>query len=199
MAIDLNRADNSPKNINSDLLKFVNELIREAGERGTTLRIFEGYRSNDRQNYLFSVKKTTSLKGGQSKHNILPSQAVTILEYKNNQPSFDPKSFPYTDNFKKIVNNLLLKYPSIQWGGNWTRPLPIQFEITVTTPKTIDPPQVFKPVSTATTTIITDDFIIPKKMPESVKLTPAAIDVKIDNSTLIIGALALGLFLYIRK
>jgi hypothetical protein len=196
--VDLNKVDNSIKNINSDLVKFANELIAEASTRGTNLRIFEGYRSNDRQNYLYSVKKTTSLKAGQSKHNSFPSQAITVLEYKNNVPTWNLKSFPYTDNFKKIVNNLLLKYPSVQWGGNWSKPLPIQFEITVTTPKTINPPQPM-PKTTATTTIISDDFVIPKKLPEGVTIEPAAVKVEVDNSTLIVAAVALGLFFYLKK
>ena len=167
-------------------------MIDEAKQAGIDLRIFEGYRTNERQDYLYK-QKTTSLKGGQSKHNRQPSEAITILEYKKNQPTWG--NFPLTTQFKNIVNNLLLKYPSIEWGGNWDKPLVYQFEIKskITPVNIIPPPQENKIIPTT-------PVIIPTKPPEQKPvIIPTSIKMEVDNSTIIVLAIAAGLFFYFRK
>jgi hypothetical protein len=183
---------NNDKNlIDSNLVSFANKLISEAKQAGKDLRIFEGYRSNERQDYLFKVKKTTSLKGGQSKHNSQPSRAITILEYVKNQPTWG--NFPQTEQFKKIVNNLLMDYSNIEWGGNWTKPLVYQFEImTKIMPKDIIPAPV--PTKIINVNPMPTPTITPKPV-----LIPASIKMEVDNSSLIIGVLLLAGFLYFKK
>lgn len=191
----LTTANNDRKLINSSLLKFADSLISEAKKVGIDLRIFEGYRTNERQDYLFK-QKTTSLKGGESKHNRQPSEAITILEYKKNIPTWG--NFPSTVQFKNIVNNLLLTNSSIEWGGNWTKPLVYQFEIrTAIINKDIIPPAQPEKIIE----IIPVDPTIkpaPQINPMPV-LKPASIKMEVDNSTIIIGVLLAGAFLYFRK
>ena len=110
---NLDVANKDPNKINSELLRFSNSLINALKLKGYDYRIFEGHR----QNYLYSVKKTTSLKGGESKHNKLPSEAVSIVQYIKNQPVWGGAISG--QEFKTIVNNKLLSYPNIIWGGNW--------------------------------------------------------------------------------
>lgn len=189
MATNLDLVNNNRNLIDSNLLSFADRLILEGRQAGKDLRIFEGYRSNERQNYLYNVKKTTSLKGGQSKHNSQPSKAITILEYKNNQPTWG--GFPQTDQFKKIVNNLLMDYSSVEWGGNWSKPLVYQFEIiSKVVPKNIIPmPQPEKIINV-------NPVNIPKPKPN---LIPTSIKMEVDNSSIIIGAVLIAGFLYFKK
>ena len=112
----LDAVNKDPSKINSELLRFANSLINDLKLKGYDYRIFEGYRTNERQNYLYSVKKTTSLKGGQSKHNKLPSEAVSIVQYLKGQPVWGGSISG--QEFKTIVNDKLLSYPNIIWGGN---------------------------------------------------------------------------------
>lgn len=193
--MSLTTANKDRNLINSSLLKFADSLISEAKKVGIDLRIFEGYRTNERQDYLFK-QKTTSLKAGESKHNRQPSEAITILEYKKNQPTWG--NFPSTTQFKNIVNNLLLNNSNIEWGGNWTKPLVYQFELkSKITPVDIIPPaQPNKVIE-----IIPIDPTIrpaPQINPMPV-LKPVSVKMEIDNSTLIIGVLLAGAFLYFRK
>jgi len=183
---------NNDKNlIDSNLISFANKLILEARQAGKDLRIFEGYRSNERQDYLFKVKKTTTLKGGQSKHNSKPSKAITILEYVKNQPTWG--GFPQTKQFKEIVNNLLIDYNNIEWGGNWAKPLVYQFEIiTKIMPKDIIPPP--QPTKIINVNPMPSPVVTPKPV-----LIPASVKMEIDNSTMIIGVLLLAGFLYFKK
>jgi hypothetical protein len=190
MAIDLNKANNDKNLISSHLVKFSNELINEAKQAGIDLRIFEGYRSNERQDYLYK-QGTTSLKGGQSKHNKKPSEAITILEYKKGQPTWG--NFPQTKQFKDIVNNLLLNHPSVEWGGNWTKPLVYQFEIK----SKITPVNIIPPIQPSKVINITP--VTPINTPEKPKLIPASVKVEVDNSTIIVGVILLAGFLYFRN
>lgn len=189
MATNLDLVNNNRNLIDSNLISFADRLIAEGKQAGKDLRIFEGYRSNERQDYLFKVKKTTTLKGGQSKHNSQPSKAITILEYINNKPTWG--NFPQTKQFKEIVNNILMDYNMVEWGGNWTKPLVYQFEIiTKVIPKNIVPaPQPAKIINV-------DPVFPPTPKP---KLIPASVKMEVDNSTLIIGVILAGAFLYFKK
>jgi hypothetical protein len=193
--MSLTTANKDRNLINSNLLKFADSLISEAKQVGIDLRIFEGYRTNERQDYLFK-QKTTSLKGGQSKHNFKPSQAITILQYKNNQPTWG--GFPQTTQFKNIVNNLLMINSSIEWGGNWKNPLVYQFEIrTPISNKDIIPPAQQNKIIEVTPiepTIKPASQINPMPV-----LKPVSVKMTVDNSTLIIGVILAGAFLYFNK
>jgi len=208
--------------INPELVKFLNVLIQELKLKNYDFRIFEGYRSNERQNYLYSVKKTTSLKGGQSKHNKIPSEAVSIVQYINNQPTWG--GFILTEEFKKIVNGVLLTYPRIEWGGNWKNKIPYQFEIKSNLsnilpipikPVIVNPPQVnpLKPLPIAIvpppkiiTPIVSPAIspniqpsTVPIKIPTQAPLIPASVKMEVDNSSIIvIGVLAVA-FLFFKK
>lgn len=188
---NLNIANNDRKLINSVLLSFADLLIKEGKQVGKDLRIFEGYRTNERQNYLFN-KKTTSLKGGQSKHNLKPSEAITILEYKNNQPTWG--NFPATQQFKTIVNNLLLNNKNIEWGGNWTKPLVYQFEFKKIPSVDIIP----KPEPSK---IVEISPVIKPALPVNPMpiLKPASVKMEVDNSTIIVLAIMAGAFIYFKK
>jgi len=213
--------------INPELVKFLNVLIQELKLKNYDFRIFEGYRSNERQNYLYSVKKTTSLKGGQSKHNKIPSEAVSIVQYIKNQPTWG--GFILTEEFKKIVNGILLRYPRIEWGGNWTNKVPYQFEIKSNlsnilpipiTPVVVNPPQV-NPIKPLPVAIVPPPKIVtpvvspvvppsvqpaiiqppsvPVKIPTQAPLVPASVKMEVDNSSIIvIGVLAVA-FLFLKK
>lgn len=192
--MDLNKANNDKNLINPILVSFANDLIKEAKQIGIDLRIFEGYRTNERQDYLFK-QKTTSLKAGQSKHNLKPSEAITILEYKNNKPTWG--NFPSTNQFKNIVNNLLLRYNNIEWGGNWNKPLVYQFEFKRIQPVAIIPkPQENKviEISPIDPTIKPSPPINPMPV-----LKPVSVKMEVDNSTIIVIALLAGAFLYFKK
>lgn len=210
-----------PKLINPDLYRFSQELIKELKISGKDFRIFEGFRSFSDQEKLFKDKKTT-VKPGQSKHNKNPSEAVTIYEYQNNKPIFT--GFITTQQFKNIVNNLTLKYKGVVWGGNFKSPILGHFEIMPTVksaveinPAPIPPAQIkpifippIKPVTQIEpvkkpTNLIQEQkpvIILPKPAPAAItpaKLIPASVKVEVDNSTIIIAALAAGLFFWMRK
>lgn len=209
-------ANTDPKLINSDLYRFSQELIKELKILGKDFRIFEGFRSVTDQEKLYKEKKTT-LKPGQSKHNKNPSEAVTIYEYQNNKPIFT--GFITSQQFKNIVNNLTLKYKGVIWGGNFKSPILGHFEIipTVKTaveinPAPIPPPQIkpifippVKPVVNVEPVKKPVYTPIPEKKTEitpvvqPAKLIPASVKVEVDNSTIIIAALAAGLFFWLKK
>ena len=224
---NLDAVDKDPSKINSELVKFLNILISELKLKNYDFRLFEGYRSNERQDYLYNVKKTTSLKGGQSKHNKIPSEAVSIVQYIKGQPTWG--GFILTEEFKRIVNNILLKYPRIEWGGNWKNRVPYQFELKSSisnilpipiTPVIVNPPQVnpFKPTPSAIVPppkVITP-VLSPVRPPEQptispvkieppkvsipqVKLIPASVKMEVDNSSIIILGVMAVAFLYFKK
>ena len=219
---NLDIANKDLDKINPELVKFINVLIQELKLKNYDFRIFEGYRSNERQDYLYNVKKTTSLKGGQSKHNKIPSEAVSIVQYIKNQPTWG--GFILTEEFKKIVNGLLLRYPRIEWGGNWKNKVPYQFEIKSSlsnilplpiTPVVVNPPQVtpikplpvaivpppkiVTPVQSPAVPITPQPSSVPAKIPTQAPLIPASVKMEIDNSSIIvIGVLAVA-FLFLRK
>ena len=209
-------ANKDPNLINKTLLGFSNELIKELKILGKDFRIFEGYRSPEEQDKLFKAKKTT-LKGGQSKHNKQPSEAVTIYEYKNNAPIYT--GFIQSVQFRNLVNNLLLKYKGVSWGGNFKNAILGHFEIIPQTrPVEVNPapipPQQIKPVTIVPpekpvkiipdpkpiiqpTPLVPGVMIEPKPTPA--KIIPAAVKVEVDNSTLIVVGLGLAAYLYLRK
>jgi hypothetical protein len=219
---NLDIANKDLDKINPELVKFVNILIQELKLKNYDFRIFEGYRSNERQNYLYNVKKTTSLKGGQSKHNKIPSEAVSIVQYIKNQPTWG--GFILTEEFKKIVNGILLRYPRIEWGGNWKNKVPYQFEIKSNlsnilplpiTPVIVNPPQlnpikplpvaivpppkIVTPVISPAVPLTPQPPSVPVKIPTQAPLIPASVKMEVDNSSIIvIGVLAVA-FLFLRK
>lgn len=200
--------------IQPNLVKFAIELINELKLKNFDFRIFEGYRTNERQDYLYNVKKTTKLKGGQSKHNKIPSEAISIVEYKKNVPTWG--GYILGTDFSKIVNNLLLNYPQISWGGNWNNKVPYQFEINIiSTPKTINPPQIPnipQPKPMAIDPPIQKTEILPPKLVDNpnvinptptankpIEIIPTAIKTEIDNSTVIIIGVGLLAYLFLKK
>jgi len=209
---NLDLADKDPKKINSQLYNFVLSLIEDLKQKGYDYRIFEGYRSNERQNYLYSVKKTTSLKAGQSKHNTLPSEAVSLVQYIKGQPTWG--GHIQGSDFRNIVNNKLLNYPNIIWGGNWKSPIPYQFEIVISnTPKVVNPPQIqptIKPVSIIPPTpqvITVNPIETPKPAiipaitdtKKPVSIVPTSVKMEVDNSTIIVLGLLLGAYIFLKK
>lgn len=205
---NLDAVNRDPSKINSELLRFSNSLINDLKLKGYDYRIFEGYRTNERQSYLYSVKKTTSLKGGESKHNKLPSQAVSIVQYIKNQPVWGGAISG--QEFRTIVNDKLLSYPNIIWGGNWKNPNPYQFEISIPIrPKEINPPQIQpinKPVSIVPnppTIQIANPVEQPKLIPliktEITPLKPVSVKMEVDNSTIIVLGIMAVAYLYFKK
>lgn len=205
---NLDSVNRDPSKINSELLRFSNSLINDLKLKGYDYRIFEGYRTNERQNYLYSVKKTTSLKGGQSKHNKIPSEAISIVQYIKGQPVWGGAISG--QEFKTIVNDKLLSYPNIIWGGNWKNPNPYQFEISIPVrPKEINPPQIQptnKPVSIVPnppTIQIVNPVEQPKLIPlvktETTPLKPVSVKMEVDNSTIIVFGLMAVAYLYFKK
>lgn len=219
---NLDIANKDLDKINPELVKFINVLIQELKLKNYDFRIFEGYRSNERQDYLYNVKKTTSLKGGQSKHNKIPSEAVSIVQYIKNQPTWG--GFILTEEFKKIVNGLLLRYPKIEWGGNWKNKIPYQFEIKSNlsnilplpiTPVVVNPPQVnpikplpvaivpppkiVTPVQSPAVPITPQPPSVPAKIPTQAPLIPASVKMEVDNSSIIVISVLVVAFLFLKK
>ena len=62
----------------TDLQKIFNEVIKNYD-----CSVLEGHRSNERQDELYSQSRS-KLKGGQSKHNHIPSLAVDVAPYPIN-------------------------------------------------------------------------------------------------------------------
>jgi peptidoglycan L-alanyl-D-glutamate endopeptidase CwlK len=61
--------------LHDDLKRLLDEIIKYYD-----FSIIEGYRSNERQNQMFKEEISSKI-GGESKHNIYPSQAVDIAPY----------------------------------------------------------------------------------------------------------------------
>lgn len=78
------------------------------------------HRTNEEQAALYAIgrtvqgKKVTNAKAGQSKHNLMPSQAFDIA-FKNPGGSlnWDAKLF------KKFADLIISIEPTIVWGGDW--------------------------------------------------------------------------------
>lgn len=203
---NLDKPDNDRSKINPILLKFFDDLRSELQLKNIDIRIFEGYRTAERQNYLKNVKKTTDLGAGKSLHNKLPSDAILINQYLKNSPVWG--GYLEGTDFKKIVNNLLLKNSLIEWGGNFKKPLVYQFSVKIADKKTVNPPQVIvnppRPavINPPSKTIpsVSNPIAIPKIIPNTpTKLIPASVKVEVDNSTIIVGTLAFLAFLWVRK
>lgn len=202
-----------PKLIDPTLYKFSQDLIKELKILNKDFRIFEGFRSIADQERLFKDKKTT-VKPGESKHNKNPSEAVTIYEYQNNKPIFT--GFITTQQFRNIVNNLTLKYKGVLWGGNFKSPILGHFEIIPTVKTAIEinpapmPPVQIKPLpinppikpvvyTPPVQTPVSVPVVTPQPEAKPVKIIPAAVKVEVDNSTLILAALGIGIFFWMRK
>jgi hypothetical protein len=154
----------------------------------------------------------------------LPSEAVTIYEYKNNQPVYT--GFIQSTQFKNMVNQLLLKYKTVSWGGNFKSPILGHFEIIPIVKKAVEvnpapiPPQqitpvvISPPIKPVIPVVQPAPTINPQPQPIVVepikptppaivtppaKLIPASVKMEIDNSTLILVAVAIGVFFWMKK
>ncbi len=91
--------------------KRVIKLIAEAHKAGLNVDLFEGYRSFERQNYLYNVKKTTKAKGGRSWHNY--GLAVDVV-FKDSRGRW---SWANKHDWKAL--GLIGKKLGFTWGGDW--------------------------------------------------------------------------------
>lgn len=108
----VNQINRDPKLIDPILLNFYTELsILLKSNHKKDFRIFEGHRTLDRQKMLKSQGFSKTLK---SKHLFLPSKAIDVIEYP-----WKWDGFIQTAEYKKIIIDILKKYPSIKWGGLW--------------------------------------------------------------------------------
>lgn len=94
-----------------ELQRLFNEVIRHYD-----CSILEGYRSNERQERLFK-EGSTKLRGGQSKHNQMPSFAVDVVPYPVRWDKVE--SFYHFGGFVLATAKQL--QISIRWGGDWDR------------------------------------------------------------------------------
>jgi hypothetical protein len=76
--------------------------------------VVEGYRSNKRQDKLFKEGRS-QLKGGQSKHNRFPSDAIDIAPYPIDWN--DRERFYYLAGIMKAIAHQ--QGVKIRWGGDW--------------------------------------------------------------------------------
>jgi len=92
-----------------DFYKTLSSTIRK--NHKLDFRIFEGHRTLERQKILVKNGFSKTLK---SKHLHKPSKAIDVIEYP-----WSWKGFILSDKYRNLVNELLLNYENISWGGNW--------------------------------------------------------------------------------
>ena len=78
------------------------------------IKVLEGHRDNDRQDKLLK-QGLTKLKGGDSKHNRVPSLAVDVAPYPVDWK--DEARFAYMAGLAKGIGHEL--GVNIRWGGDW--------------------------------------------------------------------------------
>lgn len=78
--------------------------------------IMEGHRTDEKQEELFAAKMSKK-RGGESKHNRLPSLAVDVVPFVNGKPSFNQHHCMFFAGYVLAVAELL-NIP-VRWGGNW--------------------------------------------------------------------------------
>ena len=106
------------KNVDTDLVKICNELIKRID-----FTVIEGHRSIERQKELFD-KGFSRIDGisKKGKHNYFPSLSSDIIPYKKGHNPFDGTKeselmfIELSKQFKIIANELNIK---ITWGGDW--------------------------------------------------------------------------------
>jgi len=97
------------KTCDKRLQKLFNEVIKHFD-----CSIIGGYRSNSEQEYFFK-KGLTKLRGGESKHNLQPSQAVDVCPYPIDW-SNHKRYILLAGYVKGIASQMNIK---IRWGGDW--------------------------------------------------------------------------------
>lgn len=98
--------------IDSRLVEYFNSLSKHIKKvSGKDFRIFEGHRTLERQKILLKQGFSKTLK---SNHLSNPSKAIDVIEFP-----WTWNGFILTPEYKKIVNDHLLNFPFISWGGNW--------------------------------------------------------------------------------
>ena len=97
------------KTCDKRLQKLFNEVIKHFD-----CSIIGGYRSDSEQDYYFK-KGLTKLRGGESKHNLQPSQAVDVCPYPIDW-SNHKRYILFAGYVKGIASQMNIK---IRWGGDW--------------------------------------------------------------------------------
>jgi len=109
MSQEINR---DPSLIDARLLDFYKTLSSTIQKNHKLdFRIFEGHRTLERQKILVKNGFSKTLK---SKHLHKPSKAIDVIEYP-----WSWKGFILSDKYRNLVNELLLNYKDISWGGSW--------------------------------------------------------------------------------
>ena len=130
------KVDNVPwvvnRNVNLLYRPFIEDilsLVYELHHKGCNLYIFEGYRSFERQSYLYEqgrtrlydylgrkLPKVTNAKPGFSYHNY--GMAVDLVFDAN---IYKPGMQWTWDGNYSILGETLRKYPSLEWAGDWNK------------------------------------------------------------------------------
>jgi len=97
------------KTCDKRLQKLFNEVIKQFD-----CSIIGGYRSDSEQEYYFK-KGLTKLRGGESKHNLQPSQAVDVCPYPIDW-SNHKRYILFAGYVKGIASQMNI---NIRWGGDW--------------------------------------------------------------------------------
>ncbi len=97
------------KTCDKRLQKLFNEVIKQFD-----CSIIGGYRSNSKQEDYFK-QGLTKLRGGESKHNLQPSQAVDVCPYPIDW-SNHKRYILFAGYVKGIASQMNIK---IRWGGDW--------------------------------------------------------------------------------
>jgi peptidoglycan L-alanyl-D-glutamate endopeptidase CwlK len=97
------------KTCDKRLRKLFNEVIKHFD-----CSIIGGYRSDSEQEYYFK-KGLTKLRGGESKHNLQPSQAIDVCPYPIDW-SNHKRYILFAGYVKGIASQMNIK---IRWGGDW--------------------------------------------------------------------------------
>jgi peptidoglycan L-alanyl-D-glutamate endopeptidase CwlK len=97
------------KTCDKRLRKLFNEVIKHFD-----CSIIGGYRSDSEQEFYFK-KGLTKLRGGESKHNLQPSQAIDVCPYPIDW-SNHKRYILFAGYVKGIASQMNIK---IRWGGDW--------------------------------------------------------------------------------
>lgn len=79
--------------------------------------IIEGHRSNEKQQVMFNVGRS-QLKPGESKHNLIPSEAVDVAPLMDGK--IDWKNRELWLQFAGFIRGIAITHDlQIRWGGDW--------------------------------------------------------------------------------
>ncbi len=106
--------------MDKDVVKIVQDVIKELHKQGIYLGVAQAYRSKAEQDALYAQGRTkpgpivTGARGGQSNHNF--GVAVDVFVYPD---TFNDAKFlePSDERMKKIV--AAMKKRGMKWGGDW--------------------------------------------------------------------------------